>query len=319
MKQQQWGELPGIGAVSLYTVENAYIRAAVSDYGATLIRLETKDRNGSWANIILGYDTPADYAANTCYLGATVGRYANRIAQSAFPLNGETIHITPNENGNCLHGGVGFSRKLWTVEQKEGELLFRYHSPDGEDGFPGALDVSAAYRLEGDKLVMDYRAVSDRDTVVNLTNHAYFNLNGKGTVNTQRLSIRADRYTPVDGRLLPTGELRDVAGSRFDLRQARALGTDSFDHNFVLSGGEGPAAVLQSEESGRRMALSTDLPGLQLYTGDGLNDGVHPPRSGLCLEAQFFPDSPNQPAFPSCTLRAGEEYARHITLQFSAE
>lgn len=319
MNQQQWGVMPGIGAVRLYILENQRLRAAVSDYGATLVRLETPDREGKWRNIILGYDSPADYDANTCYLGATVGRYANRIAGAAFPLHGELVHVTPNENGNCLHGGVGFSRRLWTAEQAENELVFRYHSPDGEDGFPGALEASVTYRLEGDRLAMLYRAVSDKDTVANLTNHAYFNLSGAGTVDALSLSIRADRYTPVDAQLLPTGELKSVEGTSFDLRRERSLGTDSFDHNFVLTGEEGPAAVLRSGESGIRMALYTDLPGLQLYTGDGLNDKVHAPRSGLCLEAQFFPDSPNQPDFPSCILRAGEVYARHITLQLSAE
>ena len=319
MKQQRWGTVPGIGGASLYILENQFLRAAVSDYGATLVRLETPDRDGKWTNIILTYGAPADYAANTCYLGATVGRYANRIAGAAFSLGGETVRVTPNENGNCLHGGEGFSRKLWTAEPGEDRITFRYHSPDGEDGFPGSLDVSAVYRLEGNRLVMDYRAVSDRDTVVNLTNHAYFNLDGAETIDGHLLSIRADRYTPVDGQNIPTGGLEAVEGTRFDLRRERALGADGFDHNFVLSDGEGPAAVLRSEGSGRRLALSTDLPGLQLYTGDGLSDGVHPPRSGLCLEAQFFPDSPNRPQFPSPVLEAGREYRRFIALELSAE
>lgn len=317
--KQQWGPVPGLGTASLYTLESPLLRAAVSDYGAALVRLESPDRNGNWANVILTYDTPAEYAANTCYLGATVGRYANRIAGAAFPLNGETVRVTVNENGNCLHGGVGFSRKLWTAEPGENHITLRYHSPHGEDGFPGNLDVSVTCRLEGARLVMDYRAVSDRDTVVNLTNHAYFNLDGAGTVDGHRVSIRADRYTPVDGQNIPTGALEAVEGTRFDLRRERAIGADAFDHNFVLTGGEGPAAVLRGGESGRGLAVWTDLPGLQLYTGDGLSDGVHPPRSGLCLEAQFFPDSPNRPQFPSPVLAAGQEYRRYIALELTAE
>lgn len=316
MKRMEWGALPDGGTARLYMLESDRLRATVSDFGATLVELEAPNVDGEWASVVLRHATPALYAQKGGCLGATVGRYANRIAGAQFTLNGMEYRLTANEqSGSCLHGGKGFHKRLWAAEERDGEAVaFRLYSPDGEDGFPGNLDVLVTYQVEGDGLTIRYQACSDQDTVVNLTNHAYFNLNGAGPVNDHTLCLAAEAYTPVSDQLLPTGEVRGVAGTVFDFRRPRPLGTDPFDHNFVLTAGEGAKAVLCSERAGRQLRLYTDMPGVQLYTADGLRGEAHGSRWGVCLEPQFFPDTPNQPTFPSCRLRAGETYDHYIRL-----
>lgn len=251
--------------------------------------------------------------------GKTIGRYANRIAGGRFVLDGVEHRLLTNENGNTLHGGPdGFSKRDWTVEQilTEGSRLvaasFALHSPDGDQGFPGALDVVSSYRLsEGDELRLDYTATADAPTVVNFTNHTYFNLFGDGSVADNELQIAAGAYTPLDENLIPTGEIAPVAGTRFDFRSPRAIGEEPYDVNFVLDGWDGTlrhAAHVFEPRSGRRLDVSTTQPGLQLYTGK---------PGAFALEAQHFADSPNHPNFPSTTLRPGQTFTATTVYRFS--
>ena len=303
-------------------LDNGYIACALLPFGATLQSLWVPDRTGVRRDVVLGYDSLSEYERNDGYLGATVGRYANRIHGARFALDGREYALCPNEGPNQLHGGgVGFSHRIWTVEEASRErAVFSLHSADGEEGYPGALQVRVSYTLEGAALRIAYEALSDRDTVCNLTNHSYFNLAGhdSGSIAAQELWIEADAYTPVDAALIPTGEIAAVAGTKLDFRTLRPIG-GGYDHNFVLSGG----AVALSRESGIRMELGTTMPGLQLYTSGALTERrgkggcLYAPGHGFCLETQFFPDSPNQPHFPSPLLRAGERYKQETVYSFS--
>jgi len=335
------GRLPDGRAVDRFVLRNAHgITADLMSYGATLMALRTPDRSGRCENIVLGFDALEPYLAGTPYFGATVGRYANRIAGARFMLDGHTHQLAANDGRHHLHGGiVGFDKVLWSaraVDEAEGAgVVFSYLSADGEEGYPGELSVEVRYRLTNDdRLSIEYRATTKRPTHVNLTHHSYFNLSGdaRREITGHRLLIDADRFTPVDAELIPTGELRPVAGTPFDFRTSRVIGErirdedeqlrfgGGYDHNFLLNkpapGALTRAAVLSEPESGREMELWTTEPGLQFYSGNNLHGQLR--RAGLCLEPQHFPNSPNEPSFPSAILRPGEEYRTRCEFRFMA-
>ena len=302
--------------------------------GAAIRAIRVPDRSGVLTDICLGYDEPESYRTMDACFGGTIGRCANRIGGAAFTIGETAYRVTANEGANCLHGGAeGFHKKLWDCTCGEDRAVFTYVSPDGEEGFPGELRAEVTYTLDRSVLTAAFRAVSSRDTVVNLTNHAYFDLAGHdgGRVDDHVLTIRAERYTPSGSGNIPTGELAEVAGTPLDFRTPTALGArlaDSFlaesrgyDHNYVLDGGDA-AAELWCPRTGIGLELSTSLEGLQLYTSGwltertGKNGAVYGPGHGVCLEPQHFPDAVNCPAFPSPILRAGEEYRQQISWRF---
>lgn len=312
------------GEYTLYTLKNKNgVSVSVTDLGATIQSIIAPDRNGEFADIVLGYDTPEEYLRNDGYLGATIGRYANRIAGARFSLNGEEYRITANEGENTLHGGNGFDKKRFElIFRDEDTLIFELASPDGENGFPGKLTADVLYRLnDSNELQIIFSASSDKDTVVNMCNHSYFNLRGEGKILDHELMINADRYTPVDSMLIPTGELRRVEGTDFDFRKMRRIGEGFYDHNFALNDGTLCAEVYEPC-SGRTLRITTDMPGVQFYAGGcltqrrGKNGAVYSENCGFCLETQFFPDSPNKPDFPSCVLRGDEMFMKKTVLKF---
>ncbi len=323
--------------------------ARVLTLGATLQALSVRDRAGKSADIVLGYDTAAEYLAKPQFFGVTVGRYANRIAKGKFTFDGKTYTLAVNDGPNHLHGGkVGFDKVLWTIDSvKSGSpasVVMSYTSPDGEEGFPGTLKVRATYSLsDDDDLTIDYQATTDKPTIVNITNHAYFNLAGEGSnsdILGHRLMLAADAFTPVDSTLIPTGEIKPVAGTPFDFRKPMQIGARirdgrdqqlrfgrGYDHNFVVNGAAGTlrlAARVEDPSSGRVMELLTTAPGVQFYSGNFL-DGTSVGKSGLiyrqsdalCLEPQVFPDAPNQPGFPSARLDPGQTYNNSMVFRFS--
>ena len=279
-------------------------------------------------SVVLGYSQASAYTSDPYYLGATVGRFAGRIDRGRFVLDGNVHALARGGTGgmHCLHGGSqGFHSRLWTLTalDRARAATFRYVSPAGEQGFPGRLEVEARYELLDEcRLMIEYRALADAPTVVNLSNHAYFNLSGcSGPIDGHRVKINADRYTPLDPHDIPTGEMLPVEGTRFDLRVERTLGSEAFDQNFVLNkerAGLEFAASVAAPAAGIRLNLYTTQPGLQLYTGDQLASPFRF-RAGLCLEAQHFPDSPNQAGFPSCRLNPGEHYCQQTLLEFEPE
>lgn len=332
---------------TIFTLEHPNgTRLRATDFGAIILSLEVPDRAGRLADVVLGYDHPDCYAANPAYFGAVVGRYANRIRDGRFVLDGRAIQLSRNENGHHLHGGErGFGRVWWEGTQEGHAVTFRYVSADGEEGYPGTLGVRVTYTLTDDGLVVDYHAEADRPTPVSLSQHTYFNLAGHdaGDVLGHRVRVNAAAYTPVGPGLIPTGELRPVAGSAFDLRRswdlgaALALGDEQldlaggFDHNFALdrngldrngSGSLAHAARIHEPASGRVLDVLTSEPGLQLYTGNqldgvrGKGGAVYGRHAGLCLETQQFPDAPNQPAFPSPILRPPSAYRSRTVFRF---
>jgi len=290
--------------------------------GGAIRTLFVPDRNGVLRDVVLGRDKAEDYPYG-CF-GTFIGRYGNRIAGSAFPLNGKIIHITPNEGKNCLHGGSGFHSKRFDMEAEgEQKAILHYVSPDGEDGFPGTMQLTITVTLsEENELTFLYEAVSDQDTVVNLTNHSYFNLSGEQNILGHELMIDADRILEVDKGLIPTGTLLDVSGTDFDFRQRRPIVSGKYDHCYVLNSGEGVKAEVYSPVSGIGMQMKTDLPGMQLYCGmgtrgaQGKNGQVYAANAGVCLETQNFPDSPNHPEFPTTVLKCGETYRTQTSFTF---
>ncbi len=345
-------------AVSLYTLKNAHgMEAKVLDYGGIIVSLRVPDRNGRLDDVVLGFDSLGDYERGSPYFGAIIGRYGNRIARGRFTLDGRTYTLATNNGPNHLHGGVrGFDKVVWTAAQFErGDsvgLVLNYTSPDGEEGYPGTLRATVTYTLtDKNEFIFDYQATTDRPTPVNLTQHSYFNLagDGKGDILGHLVTLNADRFTPVDSTLIPTGEIKSVAGTPFDFRTSTAIGARidrndeqlrygrGYDHNFVLNkggqGGQGGtggdmtlAARVYEPTSGRVMEISTTEPGLQFYSGnflDGTLRGkqgvVYGHRSGFAMETQHFPDSPNKPAFPSTILRPGEEYRSRTIYRFGVQ
>lgn len=337
---QPFGVSPDGRAVTRYTMTNAS-GASVSliDYGAIVTNIFVPDKNGELADVALGFDSMARYGASHGSMGDTIGRYGNRIAKGRFTLDGQTYQLALNDHGkNHLHGGnAGFSAKLWEVAPHEGKgqdsLAFHYVSPDGEENYPGTLDVTVTYSWDDDcNLAIHYEAMTDKATHCNLTNHTYFNLAGHdhGTVRDHVVYIDSDVITAVDEELIPTGGYYAVSQTPLDLREGLLLGegldamntcpamipAGGYDHNYVLRKGcaMGLAACVHHEESGRTMEVITDQPGVQLYTActtdmDGAKGGAHYGRfSGLCLETQHFPDTPNHVAFPTTVLRPGEKY-----------
>jgi aldose 1-epimerase len=347
VQKAPFGQTASGEAVQIYTLTNKHgIEARIMTYGGTIVSLKTPDRSGKLEDIVLGFDTLDPYLAGVPYFGATIGRYGNRIANGSFVLDGVTYQLPKNNGPNSLHGGdKGFDKRLWTAkpfETKQGPgLKLSYVSADGEEGYPGQLTAHVTYQLHSNNtLSIDYQATTTKPTVVNLTNHSYFNLSGsvKRDILGELLTINADKYTPVNATLIPTGELAAVAGTPFDFRKATAIGAridadneqihfgPGYDHNWVLvkpkPGAMTTAAVLSDPESGRVMEIKTTEPGLQFYSGnflDGKPSGqgtVFKHRTGLCLETQHFPDAPNEPTFPSTTLRPGHTYTSHTVLIF---
>jgi aldose 1-epimerase len=315
-------------------------------YGGIITSLETPDREGRMADIVLGFDSLPPYETQNPYFGAIIGRYGNRIEHGSFTIDGETFQLPTNDGPNSLHGGdVGFDKVVWSAEPferaTERGVVFTYTSPDGEQGYPGTLQATVTYTLtDANELFFDYHATTDRATPVNLTQHSYFNLGGagSGSILDHELMIAAAGFTPVDSTLIPTGEIRPVEGTPFDFRTPTAIGAridaddeqiargPGYDHNFVLERtGDGLelAARLADPASGRTMEIRTTEPGIQFYSGNfldgtltGKNGEVYERRSGLCLETQHFPDAPNEPSFPSTILRPVEEYRSRTVLAF---
>lgn len=310
----------------------AGMEVTLLNLGATIQAIRVPTESGV-VDAVLGYANLDDYLRDDFYMGVTVGRFANRIGAARFSIDGNAFSVDPNETpaGNCLHGGRdGFHQRFWQMRSLQNEAAVEcfYVSPDGEGGFPGKLEVTVKYQIVSDySLVIDYHATTDSDTVVNLTNHAYFNLDKhQQSIDSHDIQIEAEQFTPVDGDKIPSGEIRDVDGTEFDLRRRTAMRTTrsgvsqsrQYDHNFVLKNRDGmlhKVATLSSPESGLTMHLHTTQAGLQFYTGDQLADPFRP-RAGLCLEAQGFPDAPNQPAFPSARLAPGDVYQHRIVYEF---
>ena len=349
--KKSFGKTPDGQPVELYVLTNENgAELAITNYGGAVVSLKVPDRSGKLADIVLGYDSADGYVNDKSYFGALVGRYGNRIAHAQFVLDGKTYRLAKNNGDNSLHGGSkGFNKALWTAKilsGKDGQSLeLSYLSKDGEEGFPGNLKVAVIYSwTDANALMIDYSATADKPTVVNLTNHAYFNLagHGSGDILGHLLTIQADEFTPVDAGLIPTGELRVVAGTPFDFRKPTAIGAridqdeaqlklgGGYDHNFVLrrsgDAGESLAARVVEPTTGRVMEVWTTEPGVQFYTGnflDGKTAGkggrTYPRRSAFCLETQHYPDSPNQPKFPTVVVKPGQRYHTITTYKFSTE
>ena len=325
IEKRRFGTVNG-AAVIKYKIRNKNgLVLSLINYGAAMTGLSVPDRNGNLGDVLLGYDDLDGFIADDGFLGACVGRYANRIGGAAFELDGREYHTTANDGHNTLHGGRGWSKRIFEGHPGTDSVEFCLTDREGADGFPGNLTVRVKYTLSDDNSVeIDYFAVSDSDTVLNLTNHGYYNLACGGDVLGHELCVAADYYTPVDSELIPTGEVLPVDGTDFDFRTMRRIGQGFYDHNFVLNG-KTPACRVYEPTSGRVMEVETDMPGVQVYCSGMLTErlgkrGARYGRySGLCLETQFYPNSPNVPQFPSPVLRAWEEYRRHTTLKFGAE
>ncbi|MDE7360736.1 MAG: galactose mutarotase [Oscillospiraceae bacterium] len=326
----------------LVTLKNKKgLSASFTDLGAAVQSLFVPDKDGNLADVVLGYDTLEEYVKGDSCHGATIGRYANRIGGAKFTLNGTEYRLSENDHGNSLHGGeFGYNKRLWTIEStadgSEPAVTFGLTSPDGEEHFPGTVKMTVRFTLLENGLSIRYNAVSDKDTIFNLTNHSYFNLKGEGSgdIKDHIVQINASKYTPVDDLLIPTGVTAYVTGTAFDFQAPKRVGEDmdnkrlpdGYDHNFVL--GEDKqmrtAAVVSEPTTGRVMTVCTDKPAIQFYIGIGLkgekgkSGHKYKKYAGLCLESQFCPDSPNKPQFGSCVLKAGEEYCYTTTYTFSA-
>jgi aldose 1-epimerase len=342
---QPFGKMPDGTPVDIYTLSDGAYEARIATYGGIVVSVRTPDRSGKPADVVLGFDNVDGYVANFngtsgAFFGAIIGRYANRIAHGSFTLDGKKYSLPLNNGENSLHGGPhGFNNVVWKAKPVANGVELSYLSKDGEAGYPGNLSALVRYTLVKGDLKIEYWATTDKDTVVNLTNHSYFNLAGQGDILNHQLTLHASRFTPVDAGLIPTGDLRSVESTPFDFRKATAVGARinadneqlhlgrGYDHNWVLDSGGGKlaeAAELYDPSSGRILMVLTDQPGLQFYSGnfldgsikgkDGKPDVLH---AALCLETQHFPDSPNHPDFPTTQLKPGERYHTATVYRFS--
>lgn len=335
--------------VDLYTLKNASgMEVAIATFGGRIVSLKAPGRNGQFTDVVLGFDNMEGYLGEHPYFGALVGRYGNRIAKGQFKLDGKTYKLAINNGVNALHGGLkGFDKVVWTAREVPGgdpSVELTYVSKDGEEGYPGSLTEKVTYSLTAaNELKIEYSATTDKDTVVNVTNHSYFNLAGQGhgDILSHVLQLNAAKFTPVDAGLIPTGELKNVEGTPFDFRQPTVIGSrinaedeqikrgGGYDHNFVVDGSAGTlrlAARVSEPTSGRMLEVSTTEPGVQFYTGNFLDGTVkgkggvaYAKRTGFCLETQHFPDSPNHPDFPTTALKAGAEYNSTTVFKFSVQ
>ncbi len=341
--EEEFGRLPDGEKVTRYTLRNGDSEVSILDYGGIVTAIKVPDRNGTPGDVVLGFDNLDGYLGTHPYFGALIGRYGNRIGGGRFRLDGKEYKLAKNNGPNALHGGTkGFDKVLWKAERLPGDnpaIRLTYISKDGEEGYPGTLTATVTYTLEKDNaLRIDYK---DKTTVANLTNHTYFNLKGSGDILGHEIEILADRYTPVNPTLIPTGVLAPVKGTPFDFTTRKAIGKEidaknpqiknggGYDHNFVLNSGGGTlakAAQVWEPTTGRTMEVLTTEPGVQFYTGNfldgsltGKNGQLYAKRSALCLETQHFPDSPNQQKFPSTVLKPGEEYRSTTVYRFGVD
>lgn len=350
IKKNLFGKTESGKTVEIFTLKNSKgAEAQIITYGGSVVSLKMPDRNGKFQDVVLGYDSIADYEKYPVYFGALIGRYGNRIAKGKFTLGGKEYILAKNNGENHLHGGSkGYDKVVWTAKPSTDEnganLELNYLSRDGEEGYPGNLKIKVVYSLtENNELKLVYSATTDKDTVVNPTHHSYFNLAGAGSgdILNHQLTINADKFTPTDNGLIPTGELKSVEGTPFDFLTATAIGArisnadeqlnfgKGYDHNWVLNKTDNSltlAATVFEPSSGRVLEVSTTEPGLQFYSGNYLDGAIngkngqdYPLRSGFCLEAQNFPDSPNKPKFPSAVLKKGETYSQTTIYKFSAK
>lgn len=337
IKKRCFGYMPNGSAVTCWELSNNGIKAEILDYGVTIRTVVVPDKNGKPIDVVLGYDELDGYLNNRGYLGGTVGRFGNRIGNAIFELNGEEYQLAANNGINHLHGGnVGFDKVVWNAEEVENGVRFYRLSPDGEEGYPGNLQVFVTITLTENGIKLHYRATTDKDTIVNLTNHTYFNLNGEGNVQEQLLKINAEQFSVTDDVCLPTGELRNVEGTAMDFREFRAIGefADSdedcvkkfggYDVNMVLTG-KNPAVIAYSERSGILMKAITDQPGVQLYTSNnmtprtGKSGQQYGHRSGFCLETQHFPDCIHHSEWPTCVLKVGDVFESTTIYSFETK
>ncbi len=342
---QPFGKLPDGTPVEIYTLSDGNYEARIATYGGIVVSLKAPDRNGKPADVVLGFDDLDGYVANSnspsaSFFGAIIGRYGNRIAHGSFTLDGKKYSLPLNNGENTLHGGPhGFNNVVWKAKPVADGVELSYLSKDGEAGYPGNLSVTVRYTLVKGSLRIEYSATTDKDTVVNLTNHSYFNLAGQGDILNHQLTLHASRFTPVDAGLIPTGELKPVESTPFDFRKATAVGArinaddeqlhrgHGYDHNWVLdskSGKLAEAAELYDPGSGRVLKVLTDQPGVQFYSSNFLDGSIKGKggkpdqlHAAVCLETQHFPDSPNHPDFPTTELKPGERYQTVTVYSFS--
>ena len=346
VSKEAFGKLPDGSTAEVYILKDPDLEVHITNYGARVVAIKSKDRNGQAGDVVLGYNSVEGYVAEKAaktYFGAIVGRYGNRVRGGKFSIDGHAYQIPLNNNGNALHGGPhGFDDQVWTGKALEDGVEMTLLSKDGDMGFPGNLTVNVRYTLVGDALHIDYSATTDKATVINVTNHSYFNLGGidSGPILGEELTINGEQYTPVDAGLIPVGGVKPVAGTPFDFTKPTVIGArindandqlkiaGGYDHNWVLHGTNGVmklAARVYDPKTGRMLAVTTTEPGVQFYSGNFLDGAFKSPNgipyakySGLCLETQHFPDSPNQPAFPSTVLKPGETMHSTTVFTFSA-
>jgi len=344
MTSKQFGVTPAGEEVQLFSLTNDHgTEVEIINYGGIVASIRLPDRHGKFDDVVLGHDTLEGYLNRSRYFGALIGRYANRISRGRFALNGNSYSLATNNGENHLHGGLkGFDKVVWNATELVGGLHLSYLSRDGEEGYPGSVEAAVNYALtDANELRIEYLATTDADTIINLTNHSYFNLAGGGTILGHEVTINADAFTPVDTGLIPTGELRPVKDTPMDFTSATPIGArigddyeqlklaGGYDHNFVLRPGADRfkvAARLREPKSGRVMQVSTTQPGMQFYSGNFLNGSIvgkggtpYVKNCACCFETQHFPDSPNQPSFPTTVLKPGEQFQQTTVFKFSVE
>ncbi len=339
INKERYGQLSDGQNIDLYTfTTDKGIKVEITNYGATIVSIKTPDKTGALGEVTLGFDSLKEYEKNRAFFGATIGRFANRIAKGTFLVDDAAIQVSINNGENHLHGGInGFDRVVWDAEIIKNDddipaLKLSYNSVDGEEGYPGNLKVEVIYTVTKEQVLINYYATTDRKTPINLTNHSYYNLAGEGDILSHQLEIASKSYTPLDENQIPTGEIISVKNTPFDFRKPKTIGDridetgNGYDHNFVIeTTDDSYVAKLHDPKSGRFLEIYSDQPGLQFYTGNFLNDSLSKGGrtfgrySGLCLETQHFPDSPNQPHFPSTWLNPGEVFESYTLLHFGVK